>query len=103
MSVLGVAIGVWGLVTGVAMVKGGIPIPVALVMTFTAFAGSAQLAVLPLLALKTPLPVVWVTALLVTSGSRSFPRRRGTSSCGFPFINGCLPPISMATSGRRCF
>lgn len=65
MSVLGVAIGVWGLVTGVAMVKGGIPIPVALVMTFTAFAGSAQLAVLPLLALKTPLPVVWVTALLV--------------------------------------
>ncbi len=65
MSVLGVAIGVWGLVTGVAMVKGGISIPVALVMTFTAFAGSAQLAVLPLLALKTPLPVVWVTALLV--------------------------------------
>lgn len=61
----GVAIAVWGLVTGVAMVKGGMGTPWALVMTLVTFAGSAQLAVLPLLAAQAPLPVVWVTALLV--------------------------------------
>jgi predicted branched-subunit amino acid permease len=66
MSPLAVAIGVWGLVTGVAMVNAGMTIPMALLMTFTVFAGSAQLAVLPLLASSTPLPIVWVTALLVS-------------------------------------
>lgn len=65
MSTLGIAIGVWGLVTGVAMVKGHMPISIALVMTFVAFAGTAQLAALPLLAVHAPLPVVWVTALLI--------------------------------------
>ena len=65
MAPLAVAITVWGLVTGVAMVKAGMPIPLALLMTFTVFAGSAQLAVLPLLATSAPLPIVWVTALLV--------------------------------------
>ncbi|MDP2291966.1 MAG: AzlC family ABC transporter permease [Actinomycetota bacterium] len=65
MGPLGVAISVWGLVTGVAMVNAGMSIPIALLMTVTVFAGSAQLAVLPLLATSTPLPIVWVTALLV--------------------------------------
>ena len=59
------AIAVWGLVTGVAMVNAGLSITIAIVITLTVFAGSAQLAVLPLLATSTPLPVVWVTALLV--------------------------------------
>ncbi|MDO8361363.1 MAG: AzlC family ABC transporter permease [Actinomycetota bacterium] len=80
MAPLAVAIGVWGLVTGVAMVNAGLTIPIALLMTFTVFAGSAQLAVLPLLATGTPLAVVWVTALLVNlrfvifaaAGRRSF-------------------------------
>ncbi len=65
MTPLGPAIAVWGIVTGVAMVNAGLTIPVALVMTFTVFAGSAQLAVMPLLASGAPLPIVWVTALLV--------------------------------------
>lgn len=65
MGPLSVAISVWGLVTGVAMVNAGMTIPIALLMTFTVFAGSAQLAVLPLLATSAPLPIVWVTALLV--------------------------------------
>lgn len=60
-----VAIASWGVVTGVAMVKAGMPLPVALVMTFTVFAGSAQLAVLPLLIAGAPLPVVLVTAAIV--------------------------------------
>jgi predicted branched-subunit amino acid permease len=60
-----IAISAWGLVTGVAMVKGGLSVPLALVMTFVVFAGSAQLAVLPLLVSGAPLPIVWATALLV--------------------------------------
>ena len=61
----GIAIAAWGVVTGVAMVEGGLSVAKALVMTFVVFAGSAQLAVLPLLASGAPLPVVWITATLV--------------------------------------
>ena len=60
-----VGIAVWGVVTGVAMVKSGLSIPLAFFMTFVAFAGSAQLAVLPLLAERSPIPIVWITAALV--------------------------------------
>jgi predicted branched-subunit amino acid permease len=45
-----VGIAAWGLVTGVAMVKSGLSIPVAVLMSLLVFAGSAQLAVIPLLA-----------------------------------------------------
>lgn len=65
MTPMVVAIAVWGVVTGVAMVNQGMSVPLGLIMTFTVFAGSAQLAVLPLLALGAPLPVVWATALVV--------------------------------------
>lgn len=65
MATPGVAIAAWGVVTGVAMVKVGMPVPLALLMTMVVFAGSAQLAVLPLLVSGAPLPIVWVTALLV--------------------------------------
>jgi predicted branched-subunit amino acid permease len=54
----------WGLVTGVAMAKSGLSLPWALVMTLTAYAGSAQLAILPLLAGATPVWVIVMTALL---------------------------------------
>jgi predicted branched-subunit amino acid permease len=60
-----VAIAVWAFVTGVAMVNTGMPVSIGIVMTLTVFAGSAQLAVLPLLAAGAPLPLVWVTALIV--------------------------------------
>ena len=65
MAPAGIAIAAWGLVTGVAMVKGGLSVPMALAMTIVVFAGSAQLAVLPLLVSGAPLPIVWATALLV--------------------------------------
>lgn len=55
----------WGLVTGVAMVKSGLPLWAALAMSFTVYAGSAQLAVLPLLATGAPLWVVLATAFCV--------------------------------------
>ena len=55
----------WGLVTGVAMVKAGLPLPIALLMSLSVFAASAQLAALPLMLAGAPLWVVWVTALCV--------------------------------------
>lgn len=57
-------IAAWGLVTGVAMVKSGLTVAMALVMTLVAYAGSAQLAVLPLMAAAAPLWVIGVTALM---------------------------------------
>lgn len=58
-------IGAWGLVTGMAMVKSGLTIPQALGMSFLVYAGSAQLASLPLIAASVPPWVVFVTALVV--------------------------------------
>lgn len=54
----------WGLVTGVAMVKGGLSVPFALLMTLLCYAGSAQLASLPLIAAGAPVWVVALTALM---------------------------------------
>jgi predicted branched-subunit amino acid permease len=58
-------IAAWGLVVGVAMVKSGLTVPQALGMTLTVFAGSAQLASLPLIAAGAPIWVVFATALVV--------------------------------------
>ena len=65
MAPLSLAIGVWGLVTGVAMVNAGMTMPGAFAVTLFVYAGSAQLATLPLLVAGAPLLVVWATALLV--------------------------------------
>ena len=58
-------IGAWGLVVGIAMVKTGMTVPQALAMTLIVFAGSAQLASLPLIASGAPIWVVFATALVV--------------------------------------
>jgi predicted branched-subunit amino acid permease len=57
--------GIWGMVTGVAMVQSGLSPAQAIGMTLIVFAGSAQLASLPLLAMATPLPIIWASALIV--------------------------------------
>lgn len=62
-TMLGIA--AWGLVTGVAMVKSGMSVPLAIFMSLTVYAGSAQLAVLPLMVVGAPLWVVWFTAICV--------------------------------------
>lgn len=59
------ALVVWGLVTGVAMIKSGMKPLEAIGMSLTVFAGSAQLAVLPLVATGAPVWVVIVTALVI--------------------------------------
>jgi predicted branched-subunit amino acid permease len=66
-DITGVSLGVaaWGLVTGVAMVKSGLGVPVALLMSLMVYAGSAQLATVPLIVMNAPMWVVWATALCV--------------------------------------
>jgi predicted branched-subunit amino acid permease len=60
-----VATGTWGLVTGVAMVQAGLTTAQALGMTLLVYAGSAQLAALPLLAASAPVSVILLTAAVV--------------------------------------
>jgi predicted branched-subunit amino acid permease len=60
-----IGIGAWGLITGVAMGNSGLPMPAMVLMSLLVFAGSAQLAVLPLMSSGAPLWVVWATALCV--------------------------------------
>ncbi len=55
----------WGLVTGVAMVKAGLDTGHAIVLSLLAYAGSAQLAALPLIAAVAPVWLVFVTAVVV--------------------------------------
>ena len=63
----GTAVGIaaWALITGVAMGKSGLSPWLMVFMSLVVFAGSAQLAVLPLLASGAPVWVVWATALCV--------------------------------------
>jgi predicted branched-subunit amino acid permease len=55
-------IAAWALVTGVAMIKSGLTMPLAMLMSLAVYAGSAQLAALPLIAAGAPLWVIWATA-----------------------------------------
>lgn len=65
MTAISLGIGAWGLVAGVAMVKAGLGLPLAITMSPLVFAGSAQLASLPLIAQGAPLWVIWATAFCV--------------------------------------
>ena len=58
-------IAAWGLVVGIAMVKSGLGVAQAVGMTLLVFAGSAQLASLPLIAAQAPIWVIFATALVV--------------------------------------
>jgi len=66
-EMLGITLGIsaWGLVTGVAMVKSGLSVGMALLMSLLVFAGSSQLAALPLIASGAPMWVLWATAFCV--------------------------------------
>ena len=55
----------WGIVAGVAMVAAGLTQAQAVAMSAIVFAGSAQIAVLPLLLVKAPLWVMVATTLVV--------------------------------------
>ena len=59
------AVGVWGMVTGLAMVKVGLSQSLALLMTLLVYAGSAQLTSLPLILAGAPLWLIFVASLVV--------------------------------------
>jgi 4-azaleucine resistance transporter AzlC len=54
----------WGLISGVAMVKGGLAVPWAILMSLLVYAGSAQLAALPLIVAGAPLWVIVATGFI---------------------------------------
>ena len=62
---MAIGIAAWGIVAGVAMAKSGMGAPLAMLMTVLVYAGSAQIAALPLIATGAPMWVVWVTTLCV--------------------------------------
>lgn len=66
-DMMGVATGIaaWGLMTGVAMVKSGMSTAEALLMAAIVFAGSSQLAAIPLILAGAPIWVVLATAMCV--------------------------------------
>jgi predicted branched-subunit amino acid permease len=65
MAPLAAGIGAWGLMTGVAMVKAGMSLPELLLMAVFVFAGSSQLAAVPLIAAAAPTWVILATAFCV--------------------------------------
>jgi len=60
-----IATATWGLVTGVAMVKSGLTESMAIAMTLLAYAGSAQLTSLPLIASGAPLWLIFAAGCVV--------------------------------------
>jgi len=65
MSRAGFAILTWALVTGVAMAGSGISLAESIGMSLLVFAGSAQLAALPLILGNFPIWTIWLTAIVV--------------------------------------
>ena len=63
---MAIGIAAWGVVAGVAMAKSGMGVPLAIFMSVLVYAGSAQIAALPLIVADAPLWVVWATTLCVS-------------------------------------
>jgi predicted branched-subunit amino acid permease len=65
MAAVSPGLAAWGLMTGVAMVKSGMSPVEAVAMTLLVFAGSSQLAAMPLIAAGAPLWVILATSFCV--------------------------------------
>lgn len=65
MLAFGPGLAAWGVVTGVALTQSGLGTGLSVLMTLTVFAGSAQLASLPLFTSGAPMWVIWASALCV--------------------------------------
>ncbi len=55
----------WGLVAGVAMVKGGLSVPFSLLMSLTVYSAGAQLGAIALMAVHAPFWVIFATTFCV--------------------------------------
>lgn len=65
MSHVAPGIAAWGLMTGVAMMKSGLSLVESLAMALLVFAGSSQLAAMPLIVAGAPIGVILATAFCV--------------------------------------
>ena len=65
MALVAPGLAAWGLMTGVAMVKSGMSLTEAVLMGVLVFAGSSQLAAIPLIAAGAPMWVILATAFCV--------------------------------------
>lgn len=65
MSGISIGLTAWSFMTGVAMVKSGMTLTESVLMSLLVFAGSAQLAAIPLIAAGAPLWVVLAAAFCV--------------------------------------
>ena len=65
MAPLATGVAAWGLMTGVAMVKSGMSLVEALAMNFLVYAGSSQLAAIPLIVAGAPAWVILATGFCV--------------------------------------
>jgi predicted branched-subunit amino acid permease len=65
MAPLAAGVSAWGLMTGVAMVKSGMSVVEALAMTLLVYAGSSQLAAIPLIVAGAPIWVILATGFCV--------------------------------------
>jgi predicted branched-subunit amino acid permease len=100
MSGIAVGIAAWGLVTGMAMVQSGMGLPLAVLMSVFVFAGSAQLATMPLLAAGAPLWVIWTTAACVNLRFLIFSAAWRPYLIGLPFGQAART-ASNTSSGQR--
>lgn len=65
MSSVAPGLAAWGMMTGVAMIKSGMSLVEAVAMTLLVYAGSSQLAAIPLIAAGAPVLVIWATGFCV--------------------------------------
>jgi predicted branched-subunit amino acid permease len=64
-SAVAPGIAIWGVMTGVAMIKSGMSLVEVVAMTLIVYAGSSQLAAIPLIVAGAPAWVIWATAACV--------------------------------------
>ena len=89
---MAIGIAAWGLVAGVAMAKSGMGIALAIFMSVLVYAGSAQIAALPLISAGAPMWVVWASVVGWSAGSPSI---KG----GGPDLAPALPQSAGSRSG----
>ena len=65
MSSVAPGLAAWGMMTGVAMIKSGMSLFESVAMTLLVYAGSSQLAAIPLIAAGAPVLVIWATGFCV--------------------------------------
>ena len=99
------AMAAWGCVTGVAMVESGLTAWQAVGMTFIVFAGTAQLASLPLIAMAAPFWLIWVSALVINLRFVIYALGQRDWMAGLPanrrFLHGAFTTDIVAASVNR--